>query len=115
MEEFTDVIKRVMRQRIQEKSITRCFGCILGSEDRGDHYCTDAEDKNIDRFFHTVFDSYINNNRTQVVSRLKKALMEELFAEVLDRNEAKTKTEENVRMSNDIDGQQGVVSSTTVD
>ena len=41
--------------------------------------------------------------------------MEELFAEVLDRNEAKTKTEENVRMSNDIDGQQGVVSSTTVD
>ena len=104
--------KTVLLQKIQEKSVTRCFGCLVGSEDRSDHYCDDSADKNIERFFNSVFDRYITNNRTQVLAKLKKVLMEELFAEVgLDRNEAKERTEENVH---DIDaGQRAVVSSTT--
>ena len=71
--------------------------------------------ENIERFFTRVFDTYVANNRNQVLVKPKKALMEEVFVDFMHRNEARTKAKEHLSLE-DINGQcADAVTSTTDD
>ena len=104
MEAFKNNIKTVLTAKIEEKKDTDCYGCILGLADRSQHYCDDTNDKNIERFFNSVFSTYVYNNRKQVLAQLKKAMMVEMLADYMERHEAEKKAADNRLVNIDITG-----------
>ena len=49
MDQFTDSLKAVIKQKIVEKSVNECIGCVLGEVDDSQHFCRTSMVENTER------------------------------------------------------------------
>lgn len=113
MDQFTDSLKAVIKQKIVEKSVNECIGCVLGEVDDSQHFCRASMVENTERFFNRVFTAYVIRNRSGIMERLRVALCEDMLAEGHDRETARAIAAEQCTERSSTSLQVPEVSSTT--
>ena len=94
MEELKNSLKAVIKQKVIDRTEASrmCFGC--DQEEDFPHTCNTTLLEKIDSGFHSAWYQYISRNSFQVEEKLQRAVLIELLADIIPREEAVSRADE---------------------